>query len=579
MRKVSLIRNFSLICLAVLVVFCFIFGEIITNDLERNMLTRAEQLTARFVSDEVKHEFLSTDFMLRKNIADYNNLAEKIRHLTLTQGIERIKIWNKDEIVVWADAKELVGQHFPDNEGLIRALHGETVSEISTLGKVEHKFEHQFEKLMELYIPIRFEPQENIEIVFEIYQNVDTLYADISRQKLIIWISSILGFTILYFMLFGIVWRASKIIETQTREIVKTEVVRKSEARLSKIFNATSDSVVISRLQDGLLMYINPAFTNMLEFTQEEALGKTITGLNIWVNLEEWESLIKKLEEDGEINDFETDFRTKSGEIIPVYMSAAVIEMDDDKCMEFIACDITRRKQIEEKLKNNTMEMEKLTNDLRKLATQLSIEEERTRKRFARVLHEQVGQNLATMKLSFKKILEKSPLDEEKSRETINNVISLLSETMIATRKLTTDLYPSILDDLGFIPAVKWYTETILKPNGIKVSLDINDLVEGLTTEMKLSLFRVIQESFQNIINHASATEVNVELKNLGSILKLSIRDNGTGFDMEKIKEKTGKGIGLMLIKERALSLGGVFSLDSAIEKGTEIVLEVPVEI
>lgn len=579
MRKVSLIRNFSLICLAVLVVFCFIFGEIITNDLERNMLTRAEQLTARYVSDEVKHEFLSTDFMLRKNIADYNNLAEKIRHLTLTQGIERIKIWNKDEIVVWADAKELVGQHFPDNEGLIRALHGETVSEISTLGKVEHKFEHQFEKLMELYIPIRFEPQENIEIVFEIYQNVDTLYADISRQKLIIWISSILGFTILYFMLFGIVWRASKIIETQTREIVKTEVVRKSEARLSKIFNATSDSVVISRLQDGLLMYINPAFTNMLEFTQEEALGKTITGLNIWVNLEEWESLIKKLEEDGEINDFETDFRTKSGEIIPVYMSAAVIEMDDDKCMEFIACDITRRKQIEEKLKNNTMEMEKLTNDLRKLATQLSIEEERTRKRFARVLHEQVGQNLATMKLSFKKILEKSPLDEEKSRETINNVISLLSETMIATRKLTTDLYPSILDDLGFIPAVKWYTETILKPNGIKVSLDINDLVEGLTTEMKLSLFRVIQESFQNIINHASATEVNVELKNLGSILKLSIRDNGTGFDMEKIKEKTGKGIGLMLIKERALSLGGVFSLDSAIEKGTEIVLEVPVEI
>ena len=120
-------------------------------------------------------------------------------------------------------------------------------------------------------------------------------------------------------MLFGNVWRASKIIETQTREIVKTEVVRKSEARLSKIFNATSDSVVISRLQDGLLMYINPACTNMLEFTQEEALGKTITELNIWVNLEEWESLIKKLEEDGEVNDFDTDFRTKSGEIIPGY--------------------------------------------------------------------------------------------------------------------------------------------------------------------------------------------------------------------------------------------------------------------
>ncbi len=402
---------------------------------------------------------------------------------------------------------------------------------------------------------------------------------DISRQKLIVWVSSILGFTILYFMLFGIVWRASKLIETQTKEIVKTEVVRKSEARLSKIFNATPDSVVISRLRDGLLMYINPAFTNMLEFTPEEALGKTSTDLSIWVRPEEWETLIRTIEEEGEVSGFESEFRIKGGEILPVYMSASVIEMEGEKCMVLMARDITKRKQIEVELKDKSEKLEKSTNDLRELSTQLSIEEERSRKRFARVLHEQVGQNLAIMKLGFNKVLEKLPLNDEKNRETINSVISLLSDTMVATRELTTDLYPSILDDLGFIPAVKWYTETILMPVGITVSLEINDQVEGLPAEMKLSLFRVIQESFQNIINHASATEVNVELKKLGNTLKLSVRDNGTGFDTEKINEKTGKGIGLRLIKERALSLGGFFNLDSTINKGTVIVLEVPVVI
>jgi len=245
MRKVTLIQNFSLICLAVLVVFCVVFGGIVTNALERNMLTRTERLTAIVVADEVKKEFLITDFTPPKNIDEYNNFAEKIRHLTFVPGIERIKIWNRDEIVVWSDLKEIVGQRFLDNEGLIKALGGEIVSEISALEKDEHEFEHQFDKLMELYIPVRFESQENIEVVFEIYQNLDPLYADISHQKLTVWVSSILGFTILYFMLFGIVWRASKIIETQTEEIVKTEVIRKSEARLSKIFNATPDSVVI----------------------------------------------------------------------------------------------------------------------------------------------------------------------------------------------------------------------------------------------------------------------------------------------------------------------------------------------
>jgi PAS domain S-box-containing protein len=578
MRKVALIQNFSLTCFIVLVVICVVFGGIITYTLEQNMLTRTERLTANVVSNEVTSEFLVSDFIPPRNDTEYNDFAEIIEHLTFVPGIERIKIWNKDGIVVWSDIKEIIGQRFPDNDDLFEALQGEIVSEISSLTKEEHEFEHHFERLMELYVPIRFKPQGNIEIVFEIYQNLDPLYEDISQEKLIVWISSILGFTILYIMLFGLVWRASKLIDRQTEEIVATEVVRKSEARLSNIFNATPDSVVICRLRDGQLMYINPAFTSMLEFTPEETLGKTVDELNIWANQKDWESLIKTLEEEGEVRGFEADLRTKEEHIFPGYMSASVIEMEGEKCMVLVARDITKRKQIEEEIRVKTDVLEKLTTDLRDLSNQLSMQEEQSRKRFARILHEQIGQDLATIKLSFKNILERSPLDEEKTKNTINDVISILSDTMMSTRELTADLYPAILDDLGFIPAVKWHTEKIMNPNGINISLDINEQVENLPTTIKLSLFRVIQESFQNIVKHASATKAYVELTNSGGILKLSVKDNGCGFDTEIIKEKTDKGIGLRLIKERALSIGADFKLDSTLEMGTEIILEVPAQ-
>ena len=112
---------------------------------------------------------------------------------------------------------------------------------------------------------------------------------------------------------------------------------------------------------------------------------------------------------------------------------------------------------------------------------------------------------------------------------------------------------------LGFIPAIGWYGDLILKPKKIKVTTDIDEFLESLPSEDKLSLFRIVQEAFNNIMKHASATEVYIELKKVNRSIQLIIKDNGIGCDMKKVEKKKDKGIGLMLIKERALSLGGDF--------------------
>ena len=103
------------------------------------------------------------------------------------------------------------------------------------------------------------------------------------------------------------------------------------------------------------------------------------------------------------------------------------------------------------------------------------------------------------MKMKCSSLLKKNDFDEEKLRETISSHITLLQSTIQATRKLTSDLFPSILDDLGFIPAVRWYSDSVLKSNGLKVTLDIDKSVEGIPAEIKLSIFRIVQEAFQNI--------------------------------------------------------------------------------
>ena len=205
MKKLTLIQKFSLLCLITIVLFGFALAWVVTSFIERNMLIRSEETTAEFVHEEIKRELSLADITTPKFASDYDDFSQKVSHLTLGPYVIRVKIWNSDQVIVWSEDRRLVGQRFPDNERLIEALSGKIVSALSVLKEDEHIFEQQFERLLELYVPIRLETGGEIRAVVEIYQNLSPLYVDISREKLIVWISVILGFAALYLVLFGIV--------------------------------------------------------------------------------------------------------------------------------------------------------------------------------------------------------------------------------------------------------------------------------------------------------------------------------------------------------------------------------------
>jgi PAS domain S-box-containing protein len=246
----------------------FAFGKFLGNSMEHAMLMNSIQETADITYFNVIKHFKAAELLVPKQGGDYTAFTHKMEHLSLGRNIERVKIWNDNMAVVWSDEKELVGKVFTDNRELKKSFSGEIVSEIKKLRQLEdkYKFDHEFEKLLELYIPITFQNHKNISAVFEVYQNLDPLYQNIARHKQIIWIGTFIGFMSLYLMLFGIVWNASRRIDLQTKEIIQ------SKQDWEETFDSITDMITIHD-KDFNIVRANKAAGEMLGLPSLDAIN------------------------------------------------------------------------------------------------------------------------------------------------------------------------------------------------------------------------------------------------------------------------------------------------------------------
>ncbi len=356
-----------------------------------------------------------------------------------------------------------------------------------------------------------------------------------------------------------------------------TDRKRAEESLMTKdiAIESAMNAIAFANLK-GDLSYVNSSFLKQWGYSdKEEVLGKP--AITFWQVEERAQEVVDRLHDNGSWEG-ELNAKRKDGSSFDTQLCASIVTDDFGRpiCMMASFIDITKRKEAEEGLKIKSQELEELTQDLRKLSSQLSVQEESSRKKFAKILHEQVGQNLAAMKMKCLDIRNEHTTGRPKMKDVISNIVTMIDDTIGSTRRLTSELYPVVLDALGLAPAVSWYSDLVLKPRKVNVLIRIDDFVESLPSEYKLSFFRIIQESFHNIIKHASATEVKIELKKLDGSIRLTIKDNGIGYDMEKARKKESKGIGIMLMKERALSLSGIFEVKSDLNGGTKIMINIP---
>jgi PAS domain S-box-containing protein len=203
--------------------------------------------------------------------------------------------------------------------------------------------------------------------------------------------------------------------------------------------------------------------------------------------------------------------------------------------------------------------------------------QEEERKRIAREIHDGLGQMLTAIKFNLE-ILEDMINAGAEERERIADMKNLLDSVMKEARELSYNLMPSVLDDFGLVPALQLLSEQFMNRTNIQIIFQTHGISERLDPQLEIGLYRIAQESLNNIAKHAEASEVNIQVIYHTEGIRLVVEDNGKGFiDQPKRKRATGKGgMGLINMRERATTLGGMFTIDSARDKGTLITVEIP---
>jgi signal transduction histidine kinase len=216
---------------------------------------------------------------------------------------------------------------------------------------------------------------------------------------------------------------------------------------------------------------------------------------------------------------------------------------------------------------------------LRALNSRINAVKEEEHKQLARELHDELGQTLTAIQINLAALKrETTGVLSANTRERLDETTTLANQTLDWVREMSLTLRPPMLDDLGLIPTVRWYVRQWAKRTGISAEFQVIGMVPRLHSDSETNLYRIVQESLTNITKHAAATNVCVHLKRKKDCLKLSIEDNGCGFDMTELTARAvdDMGAGLFGIRERTLLMDGRVDIKTELKTGTCITVTLP---
>jgi signal transduction histidine kinase len=197
--------------------------------------------------------------------------------------------------------------------------------------------------------------------------------------------------------------------------------------------------------------------------------------------------------------------------------------------------------------------------------------QEMERRRIARELHDEIGQALTAVKIDLQ--AARGLLDDFEHEAQLTHTVGVVEHILQQIRDLSLDLRPSLLDDLGLVPALRWYVDRQAQQMGVTARFRADFLENRLAPELEIACFRIVQEALTNVTRHAHAERVGVELRKSDEAVEVRIRDDGVGFDVQRALDDTarGKSLGLLSLRERASVAGGEVEIESAPEVGTEV--------
>jgi PAS domain S-box-containing protein len=354
----------------------------------------------------------------------------------------------------------------------------------------------------------------------------------------------------------AIVGKYSDLTESRNAEHVLRQT-RDELGRLSSAIEQTADSVMVTNRQ-GVIEYVNPAFEQMTGYTREETVGRTPRILNSGRQSQKFYETLWTAILAGRAYRTMTVNRRKDGTLYDEDQTITPIRDEAGAITHFISTgrDVTQRRRTQEAL--------------RRLNTQF--EHEATR--IAGILHDEAGQFLTAAHLQLAELAEQVTSD---ALEKIQDVKKTLNQVEEQLRRLSHEIHPRVVEDLGLVEAATFLADAFARRTGIAVTVHAN-LDRRYSIAVETLLYRLVQEGLTNMSRHSRATEGSVTVSRAEAELSCVVQDNGVGFEPADSAGGGTVNLGLRLMRDRLEAVGGTLTIRSAPGQGTVLTARIPLD-
>ena len=340
--------------------------------------------------------------------------------------------------------------------------------------------------------------------------------------------------------------------------------LKKSEIKYRTLFEQSLDPIFIAD-EAAVIIDANQAMIDLFEYPLKGIIGHKSS--DFFYDNSEYEAFIYLAGRNGAVSDYECRMKSASGKIMDVQITLNKYDYDREQGGGFqgIIRDITQYKLYFEELIRSRQELRNLTSHIESLR-----EKERTD--IAREIHDVLGQSLTALKIDLSWMRKKINPDEKELLDKTAVMDMLINDVIVTVRRLSTNLRPGILDDLGLAAAIEWQGDEFRKRTGFTCDVNCEEIPD-LSEDKAVALFRILQESLTNIIKHSNADSVDISLGKFDDNVEMKIKDNGRGFRSENLVNRGSYGI--IGMRERVKSFNGTLDISGS-DDGVSVHVLIP---